>query len=412
MEPQTHIGTSKSGAELWLSADERREHLAILGATGTGKSTLLRSLVAQAIASADGLLLVDPHGNLAEAALHYVRPSRRNEVCYLNVADLEFPVAFNILEDVHPDRRAVVVDGIVTGMRAIWQDSWGPRMERILRHTCRALMEVPGASLAMLPRFLTNETYRTFALRYVSEPYAYAYFTEPYSEFRKADRLEYIEPVLNKIETFLSFPAIRNILGQAHSTLHLEQAMRNARIVIMNLSKSMIGETAAHLMGSLFISGVLSKLTLSQKRMFHIIVDEAHNYGTAALPTLMGEARKFNTTVSIASQHLTGLEEQTRAAVLGTVHTLVCCRLGVEDAQLLAPNFNREHQTFNPYLLQHLERGEAVARIGAGDATAIDIVPPIEGKGDPETVIKQSRIHYAQRREVVEAKLRKVLGRL
>ncbi len=394
---------------MWLSRDERLAHACITGASGTGKSTLLRSLAEQAIRNGEGLLLIDVHGDLAEAALHYVRPDRRNEVCYLNIGD-EYPVALNLLEDTEPDRRAVVVDGVVSGMRAIWHESWGPRMELILRHACRALIETPGASIAMLPRFLTDETYRASSLRFVTDPFSRSFFEKRFAQFRDTHRAEIIDPVLNKIESFLAFPAVLHLFGASRSTLHLEHAMARGRIIIANLAKSRISETAAHLTGALLLSAVVSKLTLGQERIFNVIVDEAHNLAGHSLPVLLQEARKFNVSVTIATQHLASLEERTRAAVLGSVHTMICYRLGVEDAALLAPSFDREHQAFNPHALLHLGRGEAVARIGARDGMLIDVVAPDEGRGDPSAVKKQSRIHYGRSRQQAEARLRKALG--
>lgn len=409
MEDHSYIGFNKSGNKVWLSADERRGHGAIVGATGTGKSVLLRCLAEQAITSNEGLLLLDVHGDLAEAVLHYVRPSRRNEICYLNIADLENPIALNLLEDTHPDRRAVVVDGVVSGMRSIWHDSWGPRMELILRHACRALIEGPEASIAMLPRFLTDDKYRQSLMRHVSDPFARAFFERRFEAFRDTHRAEIIDPVLNKVESFLAFPGVLNLFGQARSTLHLDHAMARGRIIIVNLSKSHIGETAAHLTGALLLSSVLSKLTLGQERMFHIIIDEAHNFASHVIPALLQEARKFNVSVILATQHLAGLDQRTRAAVLGSVHTLVCFRLGLEDAELLAPSFDREFQKFNPYMLQHQSRGEAVVRIGERDGVLIDIAAPVEGKGRPEVVKTQSRLHYARRRDEIERKIRRAL---
>jgi hypothetical protein len=168
MEPHTHIGTTNTGNDVWLSRDERLEHVAVIGATGTGKSTLIEHLVAQDIARGDGVLLLGPNGPLAEAILQFVPPHRRNHVCYLNVPDLEWPVGFNVLEDVHPDRRAVLVDGLVSAMRSIWIDSWGPRMEQILRHAARALVEVPNAALVLLPASLWMTA--TAAVSFLASP--------------------------------------------------------------------------------------------------------------------------------------------------------------------------------------------------------------------------------------------------
>jgi hypothetical protein len=238
MEPHTHIGTTTSGTELFLSGDERREMMGILGATGVGKSHLLEHLATQDMARGDGLLLLDPHGPLAEAVIRRVPSSRHNHVCYLDVSDLSHPVGMNVIEDVHPDARAVVVDSAVSATRSIWAASWGARMEQILRHATRALIEVPNASLVLLPRLLTDDAYRATITPRISDPITRNFFETRFESWRDAYREEAIDPVLNKVEAFLSFPAVRNILGQGRSTLHLDQAMARGRIVIVNLAKS------------------------------------------------------------------------------------------------------------------------------------------------------------------------------
>lgn len=411
MEPHTqhtHIGTTKTGIDAWLSRDERLEHAAIIGATGTGKSTLIEHLVAQDIARGDGVLLLDPNGPLAEAALNFIPPRRHNHVCYLNVPDLEWPVGLNVLEDVHPDRRAVLVDGVVGAMRSIWRDSWGPRMEQILRHSARALIEIPNASLVLLPRLLTDDKYRMGALARVSDPFTRAFFADRFEAWRDEFRDVAIDPVLNKVEAFLAFPHVRNILGQGRSTLSLEQAMARGRIVIVNLAKSELGETAAHLTGALLIAQVLSKLSLRNAGDFHLHVDEAHNFGSLSL--LLREARKFRCSVTAATQFLDGLDEETRAALRGTARTHTYFRVGATDAALIAPSLDREFQTFNPHILQHLGRGTAIVRRPGKDACEVEVPPPLRGIGNPEAVIKQSRLHYGSRRTDVERKIFKALG--
>lgn len=408
MDTHTHIGTTSAGADIWLSRDDRLEHIAIIGATGTGKSTLIEHLVAQDMARGDGILLLDPNGPLAEAALQFVPAHRRNHVCYLNVPDLAWPVGMNVLEDVHPDQRAVLVDGLVSAMRAIWHDSWGPRMEQILRHSARALMEIPNASIVLLPRLLIDDAYRRRVVARVSDPFTRAFFDDRFQAWRSDYRDVAIDPVLNKVEAFLAFPHTRNILGQGRSTLSLARAMARGRIIIVNLAKSEIGETAAHLMGAFLIAQVLSKLALGNGPAFHLYIDEAHNVGSLSL--LLREARKYRVSVTAATQFLDGLDPATRSALRGTARTHAYFRLGGDDAVLVAPSLDREFQKFNPHVLQHLERGAAILHRPGHETTEVLLPPPRRGLGNSEAVIKQSRLHYGVRRDAAETRIFKALG--
>ena len=218
MTPHTNIGETSHGKSVSLTRDERLRHMAIFGSTGVGKTTFLLNIVGQDIARGDGLLVIDPHGDFAERVLTLVPPSRNNQVCYVNLTDSAYPVGFNILEDPGPDRRAVVADGVVSGMRAIWTDMWGPRLEQVLRHSIMALIETPNASLALLPRLLTDVDFRARVLSRVTNPLTRTFFEQRFNTWRDDYREQAIDPVLNKIDAFLFSPAILNVIGQAKST--------------------------------------------------------------------------------------------------------------------------------------------------------------------------------------------------
>jgi hypothetical protein len=413
MESHTLIGWHGRSA-ISLAADERRRHVAVFGATGVGKSTLLRQIAAQDIARGDGLLLIDPHGSLAEDVLRDVPAWRHNHVCYLNPADLEFPIGLNVLEDVHPDDRAAAVDAVVTAMRGIWRESWGARLEIILRHAATALIETPNASLALLPRLLTDDAFRMRVVPRLTSPLTRAFFDQRFDTWRDAFRSEAVDPVLNKVEAFLAFPAIRNILGQATSTLHFGHAMDKRRIVIANLGKGVLGESAAHLLGALLIARVqtagMGRDAGSPNPDFHVIIDEAQNFGTDSIASLLSEARKFGITLVLATQYLAGLTDTTRAATLGNVGTLITYRVGSDDAAALAPEFNGLHQEFNPQALRDLNRGEAILRSPSRDTTRIAVDPVPAGEGNPQAVKRQSRRHYGVRRAIAEARIHRALG--
>ena len=412
MEPHTFIGSGD--CNLALTADERRRHIAIFGATGVGKSTLLRQIAAADIARGDGLLLIDPHGALAEEVLRHIPAWRHNHVAYFHPADLEYPIALNVLEDVHPDERAAAVDAVVTAMRSIWRESWGARLEIILRHAATALIETPNASLAMLPRLLTDDEYRKRVVARLESPLTRAFFDQRFDAWRETYRNEAIDPVLNKIEAFLSFPAIRNIIGQARSTLHFVHAMDRGRIVIANLSKGVLGESAAHLIGSLLIARVqtagMARSWTAGARDFHVMIDEAQNFGTDTIATLLSESRKFGISLTLATQYLAGLSDTTRAALLGNVGTLVIYRVGSEDAEALAPEFHRLHPPFNAQALRELSRGEVIVRSPSHDTIRLMVEPLPLPEGSVERIKRQSRRHYGVPRAQVEERITRALG--
>lgn len=410
----TYIGTAHNvcGPEaLALSREARFEHFGAFGSSGVGKSNLLRHIAAQDIARGDGLLYLDPHGDEAEALLELIPPWRHNHVCYLSLGELDFPVAFNVLERTAPDDRARTADALVAALRDIWFDSMtaAPRMEVILRHAALALLDLPEPSIALIPRLLTDDVWRTeHVLPQITNPVTRAFFSQRFEQWRDAFRAEAIEPVLTRLDAVLSFPSLLNTMGQPRGTLHLEHAMLAGRIVIVNLCKGIAGDTAAALFGAVVLararSAAMARLRQrpEERRDFHIIVDEIQSIASNTIPSLLAEARKARVSVSYATQMLAGLSDRTRAAMLATTGTVAAFRVGPEDADAIAGKFNRLLGDFNANLLNELDRGEAVVKIGGGDVRRINCEPPPPASGNGHVVRRQSRRHYGRRRDLVE----------
>ena len=415
MEHQTFIGSANDRA-LHLSRAQRFEHMAVIGATGVGKSTLLRHIAEQDIARGDGLLYIDPHGEDAEALLDRIPPWRHNHVAYLDLGTLDHAIGLNVVETTHPDDRARAADALVAALRDIWSSSWGPRLETIFRHAALALIEAPRTSLVLLPRFLTDDAFRAAILHQVRDPMTRQFFGQRFEAWRDAYRSEAIEPLLNKVDAFLSFGAIRNVLGQATSSLHLEHAMEHGRIVICNLAKGTVGDTGAHLMGALLIArartAAMARIRQrpEERRPFHIIADELQNLVSDSAPSVLAEVRKFSVSFTGATQFLAALPETTRAALLGTVGTLAVFRCGPDDGDVLAARFDRLHQRFNAAALQDLDRGEAIVRVGGGDPCRLRVPFPSDPLGSGPIVRRQSQRHYGRPRAAVEAKISRALG--
>src|SRR5262245_40514954 len=221
----TYLGTAFSGQAHSLTLDQRLRHIAVNGKTGYGKSTLLKSVLAQDIARGDGVLLLDPAGTLAEEALAFIPPIRNNQLCYFNIADRDFPVGFNIFADVPPERRSTLAEQIVSAFKSIWLDMWGPQLERLLRASSLALLDTPGTSMVDILRLYFDPDFRAQVLSRCRNPVAVVFFEREFSAWSPEFLDKAISPVLNKLEAFLSHDLIRNILGQSESTLHMEQAL-------------------------------------------------------------------------------------------------------------------------------------------------------------------------------------------
>lgn len=410
--PHTILGTS-SRSDLTLSLEDRVRHLAVVGATGSGKSNLLRHIARQDIGRGDGLLVLDPLGDLSAAILGDIPQWRWNHVCFLNAADFEQPVGLNVLEDTQPDDRARVVDGFVSAMRSVHYENWGPRLETILRHGSTALIET-GGSLVLMPQLLIDDEYRRAIVSKVTNHETREFFGKRFEKWRDTFRDEAIDPVLNKVEAFLAFPSVRMILGQT-STLDLQYAMNNERIVIVNLAMGVIGETASRLMGALILAHVRAaamaraSIPVEERKPFHLIADEVHSFGPASVARLLQETRQYRLSVTLATQFLDALAESTRSALLGNAKTLAAFRCGPGDAQVLAQHFARLHQAFNETALLELDDGEAVISAPGREATHVSVPPPQPIRSS-EAVRKQSRRHYGRPRIEVERYIARKLG--
>ena len=405
----TRLGLDAAGYSVSLTLHERLRQIAVLGKTGMGKSTLLRSIIAQDIARGDGLLLIDPHGTLAEECLALVPPQRRNHVCFFDLSDNDFPIAFNLFADVHPEDRELLAEGIVSAMFTIWGDeSWGPQLERILRNSLIVLLDSPDTSFVHIPRFLTDPEFRDRIVKRAQNPVARAFFERTFASWPQDFIETSISPVLNKVEAFTVNRKIRNVLGQKKSKLHFEHGLSHGRIVIAKLAKGSIGDKPAFLMGSFLLARALAASMARERdprdrRPFHVIIDEAKNFGPSVIVAFLTDARKFVVSVTVATQFLDNLEPEARAAVLSSTETLVCFRLGPDDARHLAPLFDREHQHFNPHVLYNLNLGEAWCR---SSFLYPDLTPATLPYA--QYTRKQSRRHYARPRIIVEQEVARI----
>lgn len=341
---QTHVvlGTLATGEQLCLWRADRRRHLYLIGATGTGKTTLLRHLMLDDLKTLSGFALIDPHGDIASEIADSIPKSQTGRVVYFDPADLAHPIGFNPVEQVPPDQRPLRAAHLVATFEHIWRESWGPRMAYILENAIRLLLDAPGATLLGLPRLLIDPAYRSRLLKTCGDPVIRRFWEVEFSGFDTRFRTEAISPIQNKIGALLGSPVIRNILGQPTSTIDIAKIMDGGGVLIVNLSKGRIGEGPAHLLGASLTTAIAqaaearAAIPEDERRDFTLYADEFQHFATESFASILSEARKYRLSLVLAHQILGQLPPSLRQAVLGNVGTILSFRIGAEDAPMIA----------------------------------------------------------------------------
>ena len=317
----------------------------VIGKTGTGKSTLLETLIRQDIASGQGLALLDPHGDLVEKVLAQLPEERKDDLIYFNVTDHTQPLGLNPLDSIAPSKRPLAASGLLEVFKKIWLDSWGPRLEHIMRNALLALLDQPEATLADVLRLLDDQAFRKMAVAKIQSTQVRNFWTKEYENYPARFRLEAIAPIQNKVGAFLANPVLNKILTQTKNAFYLRRVMDEGKILLVNLAKGKIGEDTAALLGALLITRIglaaLSRVDIpeSDRRDFYLYVDEFQHFTTLSLASMLSELRKYRVNMIFAHQYLSQLDPQVRDSILGNVGTFISFRLGVSDAEILEKEF-------------------------------------------------------------------------
>lgn len=323
---------------------DRRAHMYVIGKTGTGKSTLLETLIAQDIAHGEGVALLDPHGDLAEKVLKSIPEERKGDLLYFDPIAPE-PLSFNPLEHVPPVRRPLAAAGLLEVFKKIWADSWGPRLEHLLRNALLALLDQPDATLGDILRLFVDSTFRRHVASRVQNPHVRNFWLQEYEGYPARFRAEAIAPIQNKVGAFITNPILHRIVGRATGSFDVRRIMDEGKILIVNLAKGKIGEDAAALLGAMLVSKVslaaLSRADVPEhtRRDFYMYADEFQNYTTLSLASMLSELRKYRVNLILAHQYLAQLDLPIKSAILGNAGTIVSFRVGMEDAEILAKEF-------------------------------------------------------------------------
>ena len=404
------------GRPLALSQESWRRHLYAIGSTGTGKSTLLFNLAREDLENDRAFALIDPHGDLSQAIAD-AAPLRRNDILYFDPSDLSHPTGFNILESVPKDMRALVAAQVTAAFKAIWADSWGPRLEYILTNAVRLLLDGRATTLLGLPRLLTDHSYRHTLLDRCTDPVVKAFWRNEFESWSERFRQEAVAPLQNKIGALLSPPAIRNIIGQAQSTLDIPHLMNSGKVLIVNLSKGKLGEAPSHLLGALLVSAFAQAaearagIAENDRRDFTLYVDEFQNFATESFATILSEARKWRLSLVLAHQILGQVPPSLRQAVLGNAGTIVSFRIGAEDAPLIAGELGLR----NPAVLTETPNFQAWVKLIDGgvptEPRIMQTLPPGLTRGRLEAVRARTRARHTRPRAKVENTIRMFLER-
>lgn len=398
-----------------IKAKDRTRHVYVIGKTGMGKSTLLENMAIQDIRNGEGIAFIDPHGQTAETLLSYVPEERVNDVLYFAPFDMEHPVSFNVMEDVGPDKRHLVVSGLMSVFEKIWVDAWSARMAYILQNTLMALLEYPGSTLLGVNRMLSDKAYRDAVVANIKDPSVRSFWVDEFAKYNERYMQEAGDAIKNKIGQFTANPLIRNIIGQPKSSFDIRKIMDEKKILIMNLSKGLVGETNANLLGSMLTTRIylaaMSRADLSVEQMkampnFYFYVDEFQSFANATFANILSEARKYKLNLTIAHQYIEQMEEDVRNAVFGNVGTTIAFRVGPFDAEILETIFSPQFTAVDICNLgfAQIYLSLMIDGIGSHPFSAVTLPPIVPaGISYKDMVIEASRRQFAHDRASVES---------
>lgn len=393
-----------------IKDEDRLNHIYVIGKTGTGKSTLLLNMAISDIQRGNGICLIDPHGDIAEKILDYIPKERMKDVIYFNPTDEQYVIAFNPLDDISEGQQHLVVAGLIATFKKIWIDSWGPRLEYILRYALLTLCSYPNATLLDIQPLLTNYDFRRKVLSYCTDQYLLSFWYNEFDKYPPQLKAEAISPILNKTGLFVAITQLRNVIGQTISSFQIQDVMDKQKILICNLSKGKLGEDASTILGSMMVNAIqLAALSRAsqpeeQRKPFYLYVDEMHSFVSLSFADILAEARKYNLSLFMAHQYIEQIHEKIRYAIFGNVGTMIIFRVGADDAKHLVqevhPPFNEEDLINLPRYSMYLKLmiDGASSRPFSATTTPITLQP----HSYKQEIIQYSREQFGRLKESVE----------
>lgn len=390
---------------------DRSRHVYIIGQTGAGKSGLLELFALSDIFHGQGYAIIDPHGDFAIDNMRFIPGSRLKDVVYFNPADTGFPLGFNPLEVTNPSQKTNISSEVIGVLKRMFGDSWGPRLEYILRYTILALLDRPETTMLDITRMLTDKKFRKDTLSYCTDTVVLQFWNVEFASWTEKFQAEAIAPVLNKVGAFTANPVIRNIIGQPKSTFNIREIMDDGKILIVNLSKGLIGEDNAGILGAFLVTKIqLAAMSRSDipdikdRRPFYLYVDEFQNFATDSFATILSEARKYGLNLTVANQYISQMSDTVRDAVFGNVGTMVSFRVSADDSPILSKQFEPQFEPND--LLQMHNRNFIINMVINGEkapafsAKTLSLPPPQDD--NTGRIIENTRNNYGQPREEIE----------
>ncbi|MCL5784075.1 MAG: type IV secretion system DNA-binding domain-containing protein [Patescibacteria group bacterium] len=341
---------------VFISEEDRERHMYIIGRTGTGKTTILKTLMLQDILAGKGIAFIDPHGDAAEEMLSLIPPERAKDVIYFNPGDVTRPFGMNMLEAKTEDEKHFITTEIIGLMYKLYDPNKtgiiGPRFEHGIRNAMLTVMAVPGNTFVEVMRIMQDPEFVRELLPHVTDPVVRRYWTDQIAhtaDFHKSEVLDY---TVSKFGRFVTNRTLRNIIGQSQSSFNFRKIMDEGKILIVNLSKGVMGEENSNFLGLVLVPKILAAamsradVPEDQRRPFYLYVDEFQNFATDTFATILSEARKYKLNLVVANQFIGQMPEDIKNAIFGNVGSILTYRVGVTDANFLqhefAPTFTEQ----------------------------------------------------------------------
>ena len=405
-----------------IGPSDRRRHIYVLWKTWMWKSTLLENMIIDDIRKGRGVAVIDPHGDLAEWVIWFIPKNRTNQTIIFDPSDKNWPIAFNMLDEVSPEHRPLVASGLIGIFKKIFWDSWWPRLEHILRNIILALLESPNSNLISVPLMLTSDVFRQKVVAKVKDPIVKKFWVWEFEKMPPNQKVEASGPILNKVWQFLSSTILRNVLWQSKNTFSIRRAMDNQRIVIVNLSKWKIWEDASSLLWAMMVTkfqiDAMSRADIpeSERKDFYLYVDEFQNFATDSFATILSEARKYKLNLVMANQYIDQMQESVKWAVFWNVGSIISFQVWFHDASILKEaltwEINEEDlmnlKKYNIYIKQLIDW--MPSPVFSAGTFSPNKKEEEEFMNRYQKILKVSREKYSVQRKYVEDKIKKTMA--